>query len=384
MSILHLDPSRLPLAAVLPDYGPNSLYGLIRAIAARNARPPDGRVELLWLIDGLGDALLQRLGRGGALFAARFRRMRTVFPSTTASVITTLHSTLTPAEHALTGWFVHERRAGGIVAPLPLRRRADGCLRPAQMRALLDYPAGYREARRPVECVQPAWIAGSPYSRHHTCGARLHSYRRLSELLALLPQRVAALARRGGGYLLLYTPELDARVHMAGPRAASVAELFAQFDALFAGLCERLAGWPVDLRVSADHGLIEAAPLRRIFLPATASYRLLERPLYGEARAAFCLVRPGQAERFEASIRRLLGDRGVVLPVAELIEGGLFGPRHRIHRHLVERLGSHALLMSPGWQVVDRLPSEKRPRLRGVHGGLSADEMWVPLIEFRT
>jgi hypothetical protein len=36
--------------------------------------------------------------------------------------------------------------------------------------------------------------------------------------------------------------------------------------------------------------------------------------------------------------------------------------------------------MERGWTIADRVPGEHRHNMIGVHGGLSADEMWVPHI----
>ncbi len=65
------------------------------------------------------------------------------------------------------------------------------------------------------------------------------------------------------------------------------------------------------------------------------------------------------------------------------LAAGLLGPGQP-HPRLAERLGSHALLMEAGWTIVDHVPGEHEHTMIGVHGGLSADEMRVPLILART
>nr|MBL8455890.1 phosphodiesterase [Zoogloeaceae bacterium] len=98
-----------------------------------------------------------------------------------------------------------------------------------------------------------------------------------------------------------------------------------------------------------------------------------------------CNVRPGAEPEFEAAAGCLLAGRAVVRRSQDLVEQGLFGPG-RAHRRLRERLGSHALLMEEGWTLIDTLADEKPHYMLGVHGGLSAREMWIPLIhaEFGT
>jgi hypothetical protein len=67
----------------------------------------------------------------------------------------------------------------------------------------------------------------------------------------------------------------------------------------------------------------------------------------------------------------------------ELIEGGYFGPG-KSHPRLLERIGDYAILMHEGYAIGDRVLGEPRFVPVGVHGGLSDDEIYVPLIVVRT
>ncbi|HEX2197163.1 MAG TPA: alkaline phosphatase family protein, partial [Burkholderiales bacterium] len=122
-----------------PDYGGGSLVNLVASIAeARGAVPRHpplktlsaaelalARHVVLVLIDGLGDNYLARKGAGGELARRRKRALTSVFPSTTASAITTSYTGCTPLEHGLTGWFTYFGEAGCVGAPLPFRSRGD-------------------------------------------------------------------------------------------------------------------------------------------------------------------------------------------------------------------------------------------------------------------
>ncbi|HZA28524.1 MAG TPA: hypothetical protein VE735_02825, partial [Gammaproteobacteria bacterium] len=63
----------------------------------------------------------------------------------------------------------------------------------------------------------------------------------------------------------------------------------------------------------------------------------------------------------------------------ELIKGGYFGLGPP-HPRLQERIGDYTLIMKDGYVIKDWLPGEERYRHIGVHGGMSAAEMYVPLI----
>ena len=83
------------------------------------------RNVVLLIVDGLGDNYLMRRGAGGELAQRRRGAITSVFPSTTASAITTSYTGCTPLEHGLTGWYTYFGEAGYVAAPLPFRTRGD-------------------------------------------------------------------------------------------------------------------------------------------------------------------------------------------------------------------------------------------------------------------
>src|SRR5687767_3606874 len=122
-----------------PDYSGGSLVNLMASIvASRGGKPPHvplrnietetlraARNVVLLIIDGLGDNYLMRRGAGGELARRRRAALTSVFPSTTASAITTTYTGRTPLEHGLTGWFTYFGEAGCVSAALPFRSRGD-------------------------------------------------------------------------------------------------------------------------------------------------------------------------------------------------------------------------------------------------------------------
>lgn len=110
---------------------------------------------------------------------------------------------------------------------------------------------------------------------------------------------------------------------------------------------------------------------------------MLAAPLFGERRLAFCQVREGAQAEFEAWAGTELRGKAVLVSGSACLRAGLFGPGQP-HPRLAERVGSHALLMESGWTIVNHVEGEHEHTMIGVHGGLSAEEMYVPLILART
>ncbi|MCK6409636.1 alkaline phosphatase family protein [Thauera sp.] len=385
----------LPTDSVLPDYDTGGLYGFARSLRAwlhdRHAgwapaeiEPGERALVVLIVIDGLGDRFLCSAGRGSALHGARRRALTSVLPSTTASAVTTLNTGVAPAEHGLNGWFIHDRRFGGVIAPLPLVRRSGEAVEAFRLLPRL-FPVApmYHHACRPVTLVSPAAIAFSRFSLHHGRGAHIEPYRGLDDFAVAIVDMALALGR-SGGLIHAYYPTFDALSHTYGSRSDAALACFARIDAAVAAVRGALGGRDVRLVVTADHGFIDAPPERCIDLtPDGEVAAMLAAPLFGERRLAFCRVREDAQDDFEAWAAAELGGKAVAIRARDCLDAGLLGPG-KPHARLAERLGSHVLLMESGWTIVDHVEGEHAHTMIGVHGGLTADEMLVPLIVART
>ncbi len=403
---------------MLPDYGAGGLFGFIRSVAdfldgqrwgfapvpsespagrvdpvldrsVEPGHPPDDasdRVLVFLLVDGLGDGFLQHHGEGSHLLARRRSRMTSVFPSTTASAVTATLTGLSPAAHGLTGWFINDTRFGGVLAPLPMKMRADHSNVPGwrATRRLFPYPTLFMHRQRPSMLVMPADIAHSPFSLRHGRGAGLMPHTGLASLADAMVSAVDYLGRgRSGGYVHAYYPEFDALSHAFGCGSDEALAEFRAVDACFATLLERLAGRNCDLVVSADHGFIDSPPECFVRLERyPEALDMMVRPMWGERRAAFCEIRPGAEQDFAALVRSELAGKAALAPSADVLAAGLLGPGPE-HERLRERIGTHLLLMEHGWTIWDHRAGESEHEMIGVHGGLSADEMWVPFIHVR-
>jgi predicted AlkP superfamily pyrophosphatase or phosphodiesterase len=133
------------------------------------------------------------------------------------------------------------------------------------------------------------------------------------------------------------------------------------------------------LLVTADHGQIHVPPER--ILTANEDPELSQHlmvPIVGESRAAFVYPRPGRAQAIRSYLESEFPGWFVVLDSVEGLEAGLMGKPITDETHaragelLVLPRGNHALQ-----RAMPAVP------LLGRHGGLTHDEMLVPLIGAR-
>ena len=383
---------------VLPDYSGQGLVNLVQSIAtacgSAGARYPElaalpaavlgeARHIVLLVVDGLGQRTLERHPACPNLQRHAIARISSVFPSTTASAITTFMSGLAPAQHGLTGWHIYLEEIEQTLAILPLTARGapSAVLAETLPARLFTQPTLFEQLDRGSWVVTPRSIAGSPFNAWHSRGATSLAYDSLDEMFA----QIACLLRDAEAprYVYAYTADLDSESHRHGCDSEQARQTLAALDRGWGELWRDAQGSDSWLLVTADHGFIDSPLARVVSLddhPQLAA--LLSRPLCGERRAAYGYVAPENRAAFKAYVGEHLAHCVDLRASAELINAGWFGPPP-CHPRLGARVGDYTLVMKDDWTIKDQLPGEKQHRMLGVHGGVSGDEMIVPLIALR-
>src|SRR3954451_10271740 len=215
-----------------PDYAGGSLVNLVASIvAARGGKPRhaplagleiDERVRniVLLIVDGLGDNYLRRHGAASELARRRKRTMTSVFPSTTASAITTSYTGATPLEHGLTGWFTYFGEAGCVSAALPFRSRGDMALLSARgVTPEQVYTVPSLFSAMPVRSVVVSYrdIIDSHYNSIHCRGAERLPYDNANEFVAQVERAVKSGPERK--FVYAYWPHYDQVSHRFGSQS---------------------------------------------------------------------------------------------------------------------------------------------------------------------
>jgi hypothetical protein len=394
-------PLGFPDHVVLPDYDGLSIarvpdlafsaLGLNTCPSELLDRVSPPRVDrvLLVILDGLGYHRLAELAAEGASrdFDALAAPgmcipLTTVFPSTTVAALTTYSTGLTPAAHGMLGYRLYLREVSAVVnmiqlsvvgghgeAPLPEAFAID---------TLLPCPTVYE---RLADCdvdthvLLPRGIAGSGLSRLLYRGAtHIHPAIGLSDMLALARQILNRARSRT--VVTVYWPGLDSIAHPRGPQSeAYVAEAASVAAALRRELVGRVGR--TLLLLSSDHGF--ASMTASDYVPTTRFPKLDDRRLLfpvGEPRASYLFLRADAGSATASPSPTVEGDL-LFVDADEALSLGLFGSG-QIHPETRHRLGD-LLVVSTGRQGLLH-PYPDAPFLQGMHGGLTADEMIVPLV----
>lgn len=336
---------------------------------------------VLLVIDGLGYHYLTGRGGGCELQRRCLGRLTSVCPSTTASAIPTFLTGLPPQQHGLTGWFTYFCELGSVLAVLPFCNRLG--LSPIDGSLISPGELSIAETffdRIPVSSsiIAPDWIADSPFNRAFSGGGSIRPYTGLSGLKKTLRRVIAA--GKGRQYIYAYWPEFDALAHHFGVASPQVLGHLELLDGLFRELLVHLRGSDTALLVTSDHGFIDTSQETTIHLNDHPTFaETLMVPLCGEPRLAFCYVHPDRRRLFEQYVGEHLHDQVELMESAWLLREGWFG-RGTPHPRLKDRIGHYALVMKDNFKLTGCLPGEKPLQHIGVHGGISPEEMYVPLI----
>lgn len=390
LSLLNLPASLCRWLGAEPLQHPPLALPELEALAA------GARQVIVVLLDAVAHARLQR-------WAADLPALQTwiedgllvpltsVVPSTTTTALTTLWTGFSPAEHAQAGYELLLKEYGVVAnmlnhSPAALDREP-GLLARAGLDPLRMLPVptlGPRLRRSGVEAhaFLPHPIRASGLSRMHLDEVSVHGFATPADLWI----GVRRLAERTGTERRLiwcYYGEVDSLSHRYGPDSEAAQ---AEFRSFVEGLCGLPARLPAGARrttlllLVSDHGQV-ATPLDTGL--ELAGHPDLLRRLHllptGENRLAYLYLRPGEQEAVREHFEKAWPGGFRLLDSARALQAGLFGPGVPAAA-TAERVGDLIALA----QGVNYLWWNSKPNvLIGRHGGLSAEEMIVPLLALR-
>jgi len=395
---MTLAPFERPISGVTPDYQGGGILNLVATlIQARGGAaehpplmllPPLEIVEVanlvLIVIDGLGDQWLARRSPDGLLSRHRLGALTSVFPSTTAAAITTYLTGDAPLRHGLTGWHTWMGELGCVMTVLPGTPRFGGVpYRAAGVDTARLFGARSLFGRIATRSwvVTPQRIARSDFNLAHSGSARVVSYEGLRDLVRNTARAVRR--HREPKYVYVYWPELDSIGHRLGIESQAAADHLGVLEAALGEILDRVSGTDTLVLVCADHGQVDAGAGDLIDLADHAGLgACLALPLCGEGRAAFAYLRSGRETAFLDYCAGPLAGLVEVHPSSQLRDSVYFG-QGPTHPRFDERIGDYCLLPTGNRVIRQWLPFETRYQLIGQHGGLTEQEMLVPLCLFR-
>lgn len=358
--------------------GPAKHHSLVGGVSATHLRTVRHIVYLV--VDGLGVEQLRRFTAAGYgdRFLARhpYDVLHTVCPATTAAAVTTFGTGLSPAEHGILGWHLHLADLGMVATILPTVTRTGVPMTPSDfdLRAYLDIPSAMSGVKRRRVLLSYAHIPRSRYSMAvGTWDLRL-GYQTLN---GMVRQLSGVLRGRSPTVVYAYWPGYDSHCHEYGCDHRRTVAHLREIDHALGDLASRATGSEAVVFVTADHGLVDTPNTVDLGRVPGINGCLAILPS-GDARQVHCFVRPARLAQFERIVQNHLSHACVMIEGSEMLAKRLFGPGQP-HPALARRVGDRVLLARTGWAFGYTPSGSKSDFNQANHGGLSPEEVRVPL-----
>jgi hypothetical protein len=334
------------------------------------------------LADGLGMTLVEELPDSAFLAAHLATELRTVFPSSSATVLTALATGEWPGSHGVTGQWTHlpEIRATADLLRFAARNGGRSLAKlGVSVEQVFPLPSLVRRMRRDTLALYPEGVVNSASAAYFSGHRARLGYRTLAEAVDLLVARVGAAD--APTYSYLYTPWIDHEAHRHGVGHPGVRAAVIGLDRALDRLATRLGG-RARIVLTADHGLLDTPVVARHWIrPGGALARALAFPPSGDSRVMYLHVRDGAQDGIRQHFRDHYGERFFLISIEEAERLALFGPGP-LAPWVRRRLGD-LIVISGGTDVLEYLPAGSIDRLMAVashHSGLTPAEMRVPLV----
>jgi hypothetical protein len=391
---------------VLPDYDTfniknvKSLVGKVFGVDALEPPVvPDGVVDdfdgvgkvFLVVMDGFGynrllayvkshEGFLSELVGKGVL-----KPFTSPFPATTSTSLTSIFTGLSPLEHGVVGYQMFSAEYGCVFSTLDMKPvygySSEVEIARNYARRLKPWTPILQEHGVRTRIVTKGAIVGSGLSRVIHAEQETVPYSLESEMFVKCKRE---LEEAEPIFLVLYYSGIDTLEHRFGPYSEEVTGEIEAFEFLLKNFFGKLSDTTkreTMIVLTADHGVCETRRTRYVkdFPELAGNLRL---PPVGDSRTAFLFGKEGQGDglrrAFEGSFDgfRLVG-------CDELVDAGAFG-RNANSITLKSVIGDFAgLSKGPDALAYPYYEDERNREQRGGHGGMTPEEVIVPLLSAR-
>ncbi len=285
-----------------------------------------------------------------------------------------------PQQHALTGWFMYLKEIGAISAILPFTTRVGNLSleKKVDYKDIYNQESFFKGLKANNFSLNHKNYSDSTYSLLASKGSKRLSFSSLSDFF----KQIENTMKRGKGkkFMLAYWANFDSICHYNGIESKEALKHFTELDKKIANLAKSLKNSNTTIIVSADHGLINTEENKTIKLenhPKLAE--TLSMPLSGEPRVVYCYVKSHKAKQFENYIKVNLSNACELHKSEDLIRKNYFG-LYEPNEKLKDRVGDYTLIMKDNYIMKDIVLGEQQNIFIGNHGGVSREEMIIPLI----
>jgi hypothetical protein len=362
---------------------------------------------IFMLLDGFGYSLLEEVLptlpkeiKDSLEENLRFSKITTIYPSATTAVIPFLMTGYLPEESGIYEWWQYEHNTEKIISPFLYRYLSeDGAISIENLENI--YPKKiYKESRfyknlqsNDVEVfVYTNPIFNTPFNSIGNGDViKRDSHRITNQRVDVLKDLESNLDKKTFHYI--YDPDVDAIEHMRGrssKEAVAIAKskLYEIYE-LITDINNRELQDDVKIFITADHGLCDYNfdNVLNIDEAFKDIWKYLEKNSDGEyvtgggsPRVLVLHIKDEFIDEFIAKVSPIIKDRAVVYRRDELFNNGLLNTDVVVSEEFNKNYGNVILFSNDEEGIWFK--EDDRIEFKAHHGGLSSDELHIPLMVF--
>ena len=383
------------MSSVLSTYGVKNIYNNLALLDKIDFAKYDNIVN--FVIDGLGYNYLEKYGKHSLISKNTIGKMTSVFPTTTSAAITSFATGNAPFEHGITGWYMKIKSRGtgenipSLVLPYTSRINDRDLSELGIVEEDIFKVKGSIEKIPNGYVILPEEVIDSTYSLNLNNGAKKIGYNSISGFFSATKSAIDDKKKNGfkgvkenvGKYIFSYIPSFDSLFHKEGEKSENLLDLFKILNFELDKFLKEIKGTNTLVILTADHGLLDTH--KELNLNEYKYIQdLLEFPLCGEPRTAYCYVKEDKEKQFVECIKNDFSDMCDLYTREELVNKklfGLFGNKGE-DDFFTDRVGNYIVMMKKHWVIKDFLPNEQVKFHKADHGGLSYEELFIPMTVF--
>ncbi len=384
---------------LFPDYNNSILnisaliakiYGVNTSVEPTNLlnfeKLADKKNIIFIILDGFGLNLIRHYKEKLPFLSSSLKgKVTSVFPSTTASAITSVFTGKLPAEHGVIGWALYFKEFHRTFDYLPMR---DSATNEQLSEKIYDYfkilspdailsKIHKKNPKLNLGYLSPKRIKGTPYNKLITKDAKIKGYKKESSMLKKILGMILSKKRN---LIIGYSVYPDSLEHHHGTTSKEVEDFLTAIDKDLKKFYKNLPE-NSGVIISADHGLTDIEKFY-IINDDTELFDSLIMPPFLDSRFLSFFVKPHKEEHFRHAFAKYEEDF-ILFSREEFIELGFLGEAD-YHHKLDDFIGNFIAIATGNkafryryWQKDD-----ENKIFKAHHSGLTKNEMEVPLFYF--
>ncbi|MEM0139873.1 MAG: alkaline phosphatase family protein [Ferroplasma sp.] len=309
-----------------------------------------------------------------------------VFPSTTAAASNTINTGLQPLEHGLFEWRLFIEQYNMSIKSLPFipvyqedrQRFAELEADPAVLFHGKTFYSTLKENGIKSYIVSESSLMKSDYSKIMYDGAKEKKrYDFLSEGFIILKKLLKKA--KENSYTFFYIENLDKMEHRYGPGSEEHLTAIKFLSLMFDSLLKSLSGEDISMIISSDHGFTPVN--QKIYVNKIDEFF---RKCQGKAipetwSPRDMMLYVNDIDYVKKTLQDQLDGEAMVITAEEMLKMQLMGTGNLNNKYR-SRIGDVLVLPYPGRTVWFKYNKDDIIKDRGMHGGLSPEEMLIPLV----